>query len=153
MQRKEQKMYKQNSSRFVVLAWALAVSLLAAGLVSAQIKKGKSRAMKTAQWMKGVMKPNCDALKKGLDASPANDESWDALAVNAALINEASYLLMEDGRCPDAVWAEAASKTLRQGSADVLKAIDGKDLGAAKTAFGSMTRACKACHDAHREKK
>ena len=146
-------MYKQNSTRFIVLACALSVALLAAGLVSAQIKKGKSRQMKTAQWMKGVMKPNCDALKKGLDAGPANDEAWDALAINAALINEASYLLMDDGRCPDGVWAEAASKTLRQGSADVLKAIDGKDLAAAKTAFGNMTKACKACHDVHREKK
>ena len=146
-------MYKQKSVRFIVLACALAVSLLAAGLVSAQIKKGKSRAMKTAQWMKGVMKPNCDALKKGLEATPANDEAWDALAGNAALLNEASYLLMEDGRCPDAVWADAASKTLRQGSADLLKAIEGKDLGAAKTAFGSMTKSCKACHDAHKEKK
>jgi cytochrome c556 len=39
------------------------------------------------------------------------------------------------------------------GSADVLKAVEAKDLAAAKTAFGSMTKACGACHDKHKEKK
>ena len=146
-------MYKQNSIRIIVLACTLSISLLAAGLVSAQIKKGKSRPAKTAQLMKGVMKPNCDALKKGLEAAPSNDEGWDALGLHAALMNEVSYLLMDDGRCPDGVWAEAASKTLRQGSADLMKAVNGKDLAAAKNAFGNMTKACKACHDAHKEKK
>ena len=139
--------------RFIVLGCALSVSLLAAGLVSAQIKKGKSRPAKTAQLMKGVVKSNCDALKKGLEAAPANDEGWDALGLHAALMNEASYLLMDDGRCPDSVWAEAASKTMRQGSADLMKAVDAKDFAGAKAAFGAMTKSCKACHDAHKEKK
>jgi hypothetical protein len=133
-------------------ALTTAIALMTAGLVQAQVKKGKARAMKTAQWMKNVMKPQCEALKKGLDAGPSSDDAWSALAANAALINEASYLLMDDGRCPDGVWAEAASKTLRNGSADVLKAIEAKDVGAAKAAFGAMTKACAACHDKHKEK-
>ena len=132
---------------------AMAMALTTATVVQAQVKKGKARAMKTAQWMKGVMKPQCDALKKGLDAGPASEESWEALGANAALLNETSFILMDDGRCPDAVWADAASKTLRQGSADVLKAIEAKDLAAAKSSFGSMTKACGACHDKHKEKK
>ncbi len=135
------------------LTFTLAVgSLLALG-VHAQVKNGKTRAMKTAQWMKCVMKPQCEALKKGLDAGPANDDAWADLAASAALLNEGSYLLMDDGRCPDGVWAEAASKTLRNGSADVLKAIETKDAAAAKTAFGGMVKGCSACHDKHREKK
>jgi hypothetical protein len=129
------------------------LTLAAAGVLNAQVKKGKSRPMKTAQWMKGVMKPNCDALKKGLDAGPADDKTWEELGVHAAVINEGSYLLMDDGRCPDGTWADAASKTLRQGSADVLAAIVAKDLSAAKASFGNMTKSCKACHDAHKEKK
>jgi cytochrome c556 len=132
---------------------AIAVAVATAGVVQAQVKKGKVRAMKTAQWMKNIMKPQCEALKKGLDAGPASDDSWEALSANAAMLNEASYLLMDDGRCPDGVWAEAASKTLRNGSADVLKAIEAKDVGAAKAAFGAMTKSCAACHDKHKEKK
>ncbi|MBI2946268.1 MAG: cytochrome c [Verrucomicrobia bacterium] len=132
---------------------ALATLLLTAGGVIAQVKKGKVRPMTTAQWMKGVMKPHCTALKNGLEASPSKDEIWSELAVHAALINEASYLLMEDGRCPDGVWANAAGKTLREGSAEVLKAIEAKDTAGAKAAFEKMTKGCAACHEKHREKK
>jgi hypothetical protein len=148
-------MFKGNISMKAAVgaAVAIAVAMMTASVVQAQVKKGKVRAMKTAQWMKGVMKPQCEALKKGLDAGPATDESWEALAANATLLNEASYLLMDDGRCPDGVWAEAASKTLRQGSADVLKAMEAKDVPAAKAAFSSMTKACTACNDKHREKR
>jgi cytochrome c556 len=145
-------MRKLSVLRKVTLAGALMAALAVAGVGSAQVKQGKSRPVKTAQLMRGVMKPNCQALKKGLDGNPS-EEAWSELADNAALLNELSYLLMEDGRCPDAVWAEAASKTLRQGSADVLKAIDAKDLAAARTAFANMTKACSACHDKHKESK
>lgn len=136
----------------VALGVAVALALAAAGVVDAQVKKGKTRPLATAQLMKGVVKPNCDALKKGLDAGSTAEEAWQALLANAALINEASFVLMDDGRCPDGTWAEAASKTLRQGSADLVEAIEKHDAAAAKTAFGAMTRACKSCHDAHRKK-
>ena len=148
-------MFKINVSMKAALcaAVAIAIAVTTTGVVQAQVKKGKVRAMKTAQWMKNVMKPQCEALKKGLDAGPASDDSWEALSVNAALLNEASYLLMDDGRCPDGVWADAASKTLRQGSTDVLKAIKAKDVAAAKSAFSGITKACAACHEKHKEKK
>ena len=91
--------------------------------------------------------------KNGLEAGPAKAEAWEELAVHATLLNEGSYLLMEDGRCPDGVWAEAASKTLRESSAEVLKAIEAKDAAAAKTAFEKLTKSCAACHEKHKEKK
>jgi hypothetical protein len=136
----------------LAVAGTVVLVLAMSGWVGAQVKQGKSRPMKTSYLMKGIMKPQCDALKKGLDTAPKDDKEWISLAVHAAVLNEVSYLLMDDGRCPDAVWADAASKTLRQGSADVLKAVEGKDLAAAKNAFGAMTKACKACHDQHKEK-
>ena len=108
--------------------------------------------MKTEHFMAGLIKPHSTDLKKGLDAGPATDEAWHELAVHAALLNEGSYTLMEDGRCPDTVWADAASKTLRDGSEAVLKAIDAKDIAAAKKAFGEMSKSCKACHDKHKKK-
>lgn len=135
------------------LAVAAVALALVGGVASAQVKKGKSRAAKTSQLMKCVTKPNCEAAKKALDAGPASDEAWEGLAANAAVLNELSYLLMDDGRCPDGVWAESASKTLRQGSADLLAAAEAKDAAAAKTAFGNMTKSCKACHEKHKEKK
>lgn len=140
---------------FALRACALAcVSLIivaTVGTTVAQVKKGKTRLMLTKHLMQGVVKPHCTNLKKGLDAGPSNDEAWEELALHASLLNEGSFSLMADGRCPDGVWADAASKTLRQGSENVIKAIDAKDLEAAKKAFGAMTKSCKACHDKHKK--
>ena len=63
------------------------------------------------------------------------DKDWNKLAVNAAVLNESSYVLIADGRCPDGVWATAASETLRVGSTELLKAIESKDIEAAKSVF------------------
>ncbi len=134
-----------------VLVFGLAALLGVTVSSDAQIKKGKTRLMQTKHLMKGVMKEHCGALKKGLDAGPSKDADWEDLELHAALLNEASYILLDDGRCPDATWAEAASKTLRQGSADVLKAVGAKDAEAAKKAFGGLTGACEACHKAHKK--
>ena len=140
-------------SRILVIALAATVCLASVSYISAQVKQGKTRALKTKQLMKGVVKPNCEAIKKALDNAPADDKAWEELALNAALLNEASYSLMDDGRCPDGTWADAATKALRGGSAEIIGAIEKKDLAAVKAGFGNMTKACKACHDAHREKK
>jgi cytochrome c556 len=137
-----------------LLHFALAGLFVAvAGSATAQVKKGKTRPASTSALMKGLVKPHCDAVKKGVDAAAISDEGWQTLAVDAALLSEASYVLMDDGRCPDKVWADAASKTLREGTAALLKAIDAKDQPAAKKAFGDLTKSCKGCHETHKGKK
>lgn len=140
--------FPSSLTRFVIAAACVAV----VGISQAQVKQGKTRALKTSQLMKVVVKPSCDALKKGLDPAPATPEAWDSLASHAAVLNEVSYLLMDDGRCPDGVWAEASTKALREGSASLLKAIDAKDAAAAKAAFGATTKSCGACHEKHKPK-
>jgi len=133
----------------VMLALAAVAWLSVA--TNAQIKKGKSRPALTKHLMSGLVRPNCaglgDALKQ---PAPADDKGWEDLAMKAALLNEVSYLLMDDGRCPDAVWAGAA-KTLREGSTDVLAKIEAKDYAGAQTAFQSVTKACGECHKAHKK--
>lgn len=136
----------------IVLAGGLAGGLFFAATSSAQIKKGKTRPMLTKHLMSGLVKVNCGALKKGLDAGPSDDRAWGSLETHAALLNEASYILMEDGRCPDAVWAKAATGVLREGSAGVLAAIAARDVNASKKAFGAMTKSCGGCHKAHKKK-
>ncbi len=116
----------------------------------AQVTKGKERPLTTKQWMQAVHKVHCGAIKKGLDAGPADDDAWAEIALHAAMMNESSYVLMADGRCPDGVWA-GACKTLGQGSQAVLDAIAAKDVEAASKAFGAMTASCGACHKAHKK--
>ena len=118
----------------------------------AKIKQGETRLLKTSQLMSGAVKPHCTAVKNGLEAGPADDDAWADIATHAAILNEISFTLMDDKRCPDGTWAEAASKDLREGSAAVVAASDKKDAEAAMAAFKSMTASCKKCHDVHKEK-
>ncbi len=134
----------------VVGAIALA---LVAGNTFAQVKKGKTRPMTTQHLMAGVFKVHCGALKKQLDAGAKDEKEWKQIELHAALLNESSYILMADGRCPDGVWAKTATGALRTGSMGVLTAVKNKDLDAAKAAFGAMTKSCGGCHKAHKKKK
>ena len=47
---------------------------------------------------------------------------------------------MADDRCPDGVWATAALETLRIGSTEFLKAIESKDVEAAKRDFSQIEK-------------
>lgn len=136
--------------RFLVTGAVLCLAVVVVLQASAQVKKGKTRLATTEQLMKGLVAANCGALGEALKSAPADDEAWENLAAKAAVLNEASYILMDDGRCPDAVWAGAATK-LRAGSAEVLAKLEAKDADGAKAAMKSMTQACGECHKAHKK--
>ncbi len=133
---------------FALLAALLGVSLLTMSPDAwAQKTKGKTRAASTKQLMKGVVAANCGDLKKALDAETTD---WEVVALKAALLNEAGYFLMDDGRCPDGEWAKGA-KTLQECSAVVLAKAEAKDLDGAKAAFAALTAgSCAVCHKAHK---
>ena len=137
-------------AKFVVrsLVFALLVGITCAA--TAQIKKGKTRAATTKQIMSGLIQSNCAALGKGTAEAPTDDKGWAALATNAALLNEASYLLMDDGRCPDGDWANAAT-VLRNASAAVLAKVEAKDAAGAAAEFKKLTQSCADCHKAHKK--
>ena len=128
------------------------VALLLMGMsLAAQIKKGQTRAAATKYLMRAVNQPMCAGLDASLKGSgPADEKAWDTAMCQASVLNEMGYLLMEDGRCPDAVWANAA-KELKEGSASVLAALEKKDLDGARTSFKTVTGACGACHKAHKK--
>ncbi len=136
--------------KVLIGACALAVVSMMVVSANAQIKKGKSRVLTTKQLMSGLVKPNCAGIGEGLKTAPADDKAWDDLATKAALLNEASFTMMDDGRCPDADWANAA-KSLREASAAVLAKIEAKDAAGAQEAFKGVTGSCSACHKAHKK--
>jgi cytochrome c556 len=122
---------------------------LVAGNAEAQKTKGKTRAALTKQLMKGFVAANCGDLGKLLKAEQLN---WEDVALKAALLNEAGYVLMDDGRCPDGDWANAA-KAIQGASVEVLAAAEKKDLEAANAAFKKLTTdGCAACHKVHKPK-
>jgi len=133
---------------------AIAVGILAGQqALEAQKLKGKSRPAPTKQLMKGILQPNAGSLGAALkDAGPADDKAWEAAQTTAVVLNEAGYMLMDDGRCPDAVWAGAA-KTLQEGSAAIMAAVEKKDLEGSRAAAKTLMGACMACHKAHKPPK
>ena len=139
--------------RVIVLAGCVVgLTLLGGDALVAQKTKGKTRLAATKQIMGGLVQPNCAALVGAFKGTaPADDKGWQTAKQQAALLNEAGYLLMDDGRCPDAVWA-GATKSLREGSAALLDALEQKDSAAANTALATVTGACKSCHTAHKGK-
>jgi hypothetical protein len=140
------------SYRTIVTAALPAVLLLIAWQAGdAAVTKGKSRAAQTKFLMRGVTQPNCAAVSKLLkDAGPADDKAWEDLTCHASLLNEMGYQLLDDGRCPDKTWADAA-KTLQAESAKVIAAAESKNLADAQASFKAMTAACGSCHQAHKK--
>lgn len=117
----------------------------------AQVQKGKKRAAETKYLMRGVMQVHCGGIAGLLKKDAPDEKAWETLACHASILNELSYTLMDDGRCPDKTWASAA-QTLRECSGKVLAAAQAKNLDDAKEAFKGLTAACSSCHGAHKSK-
>ena len=140
----------RTSKAIVALGMSLAL-LVAVGTVEAQKTQGKSRPASTKFLMAGIVQPHCKSLGDQLKGDgPAADKAWETAACHAACLNELSYTLMDDGRCPDGVWAGAV-KNLREASSAAIKATKEKDLAGTKAAFKKVTESCGACHKAHKK--
>jgi hypothetical protein len=98
-------------------------AILFLGSMEAQIQKGKTRPLETKIWMRCVNGPQCTSLAKLLQAGFTDDKSWQEARTNAEMLAESGHVLMADGRCPDATWANA-TKDLSEGSEAVLKALN-----------------------------
>jgi hypothetical protein len=118
---------------------------------SAQVKKGKERVLQTKNWMAGVNLPHCSALGKMLKEGLSDDKAWSEAVQHAEVLNESGHVLMADSRCPDKVWADAATQ-LRDGSAAMLKALNARSSSDAKAAFdGQVLKSCSGCHEKHKK--
>lgn len=127
------------------------ITLVRSPLVSAQAK-GKTRPLTTAQMMAGLVKPKFVELKEGLAKDELSEDDWKAFAAHAALLNESSYIMMADERCPDDIW-EQGVKILRKSSDEVLAKIAKKDAAGALKAMDNVQLSCKTCHTEHKYKK
>lgn len=135
--------------RLGVVALAVAGIGLLAGTSFAQKTKGKTREVTTKQLMKGFVSVNCGDLDKALKEKEIN---WDDVTLKAALLNEAGFVLMDDGRCPDKDWA-AGAKAVRESTKKLLESAAKKDLENVQASFKTLTsEGCATCHKAHRPK-
>ena len=136
--------------RSMVVAAVAVGAVMVAAVADAQVKKGKSRPATTKQLMAGIVQPHCAAIGAAVQQAPADDKAWENVATSAALLNEVSYTLVEDGRCPDAAWANAVTM-LRTASDAVLAKALAKDHAGLAAEFPKVTESCGACHKEHKK--
>lgn len=142
---------------FAFAAGIIALSGLAFTLLSSPVtaqKKGKSRPLTTAQLMSGLVKPQLGAIQGHVadEKTPESEDGWKALTTSIALLNESSYTMMEDDRCPDKIWADAC-EILRNATAAGLKSAAQKDAAGVRESIVGITASCKACHTEFKYKK
>lgn len=137
--------------RITVLALAALCGVVAiATQSSAQVKKGKTRPASTKALMNAWIGPVRSGLDAELKTEPADDKAWASIIAKAEVLNESGHSLMEDGRCPDAVWA-AACKVMQDSTTTLIAKAQAKDLAGAREAFGTFMTSCKSCHTAHKK--
>lgn len=142
---------------FAFAAGIIALAGLAFTLSSSQVtaqKKGESRPMTTAQLMSGLVKPQLGSIKGHVDdeKTPKGEDGWKSLTTSIALLNEASFTMMEDDRCPDKVWADAC-QVLRKATEKGLHSAVKKDAAGVRESITGILASCKACHTEHKYKK
>lgn len=135
----------------------IALSGLAFTVSTSQVeaqKKGKTRPLTTAQLMSGLVKPQLVAVQGHVadEKTPEGEDGWKSLTTSIALLNESSYTMMEDGRCPDKSWADAC-EILRKATEQGLEAAAKKDAAGVRASIEGITASCKACHTEFKYKK
>jgi len=128
------------------------VFTLTSSPVTAQ-KKGTTRPLTTAQMMSGLVKPQLVALKELVaeDHKVEGEEDWQAVKTSISLLNESSYMMMADDRCPDKIWADACD-ILRKSTETALQKADQKDAAGVRESIPDFIASCKACHTEHKYK-
>ncbi len=103
--------------------------------------------------MRVINKPHCGKVGELIKGDgPADDKAWTTLIDSASMLNEVSYALMDDKRCPDATWKEACEQ-LRLASTEITVAARAKDLETIRKAFKEVTGSCSTCHAVHKKPK
>ena len=119
--------------------------------MSAQKHKGATRLATTENVMAGMVHPNYLAIEDAAKSVKADPQAWKALATNAALLNEAGYLLVDDERSLGKDWDRAAEQ-LRRGTAAMLVKIADQDKVGVASGMKVVGAACVNCHAAHRNR-
>lgn len=136
-------------------SWAgaglVAALALAGNLAQSEDAKTEARAATVKNLMAGCVNPSMTGLAKVGRQAPVSDKDWQTLEINAALLNEMGFTMMEGGRCPDDVWAKAAAD-MRAASAVAAQAARDKNLDELKAQVPKLAASCKACHEVHRKK-
>lgn len=82
-----------------------------------------------------------------IDKAPKDDKEWEVVAANAAILVEASQLLVVEGRgVHDPVWTKAAAD-LGTAARNVITATQAKNVDQLLDKGGELVASCDNCHE------
>lgn len=132
---------------------ALLVAMIAATVPAqenpTQENPAKIRSATIEQVMVGMVHPNYLAIEKAAKEGRVDAQTWKTLATNAALLNEASFLLVDDGRSLGDSWEKAAAE-MRGGSATMLAKVGARDKAGIASELKNIAKGCVNCHAEYR---
>lgn len=102
--------------------------------------------------MEYMVKPAMDRIKAYREAGgPSGKEEWRTSFGAISMVNEASQLILMDGRVKDDAWRDGASQVLAA-SKDAMMGAYRMDADGYNSGLKAMAAGCKTCHDVHKKK-
>ncbi len=131
------------------MAMALAVTLVAAA--ESQQEHAYKKAASVHDLMEYMVKPAMDKIKAfGEAGGPSGKDEWQKAFGAVSMVNEASQLVLMDGRAKDDAWKDGAAKVVA-GSREAMMGAYRMDAAGFNSSLKAMRGGCKTCHDVHKK--
>ena len=131
-----------------VLATLIAMTTAA---TSAPSRRDATRLATLENVMTGMVHPNILAIEEASKNGKADARTWKTLATNAALLNEAGHLLVDDGRSQGKEW-DSSADDLRKATAAMLVPMKTHDMNGVANELKAVSAACARCHASYRNR-
>jgi cytochrome c556 len=101
--------------------------------------------------MTGIVHSNYLAIEEASKKGKADPQTWKTLATNAALLNEAGHLLVDDGRSQGKEW-DSSAEDLRKATTAMLVPMKAHDMNGVANELKAVSAACARCHASYRNR-
>lgn len=135
--------------------------LLLAGVVTLAVSIGAvaesngghsyKKAASVPDLMEYMVKPAMDRVKAfGEAGGPSGRDEWKKAFGAVSMVNEASQLVLMDGRVKDDAWRDGATKVVAA-TRDAMMGAYRMDADGFNKGLKAMRSGCKTCHDVHKK--
>ena len=139
--------------RRLILAVVAGCTFFAVALAGDEAEHVYKKAAGVPDLMAYMVKPAMDKIKVYREAGgPSEKDDWKAAFGAISMVNEASQLVLMDGRAKDDAWRDGAAKVIAASQEAMMGAYRMDSAGFNKALKG-VSAGCKTCHDVHKKKK
>ena len=139
--------------RKILVAGAVACMMASVALADNHGGHAYQKAASVDDLMEYMVKPAMDKIKAYRKAGgPADKDEWKKAFGAISMVNEASQLVLMDGRVKDDAWRDGANQVVAA-SKDAMMGAYRMDPNGYSAGLKGMSAGCKTCHDVHKKDK